>query len=68
MKKNHLLLFSIVLSLFCSAQTWKPLFNGKDFTGWKQLNGKAKYTIEKDEILGTTDFGEANSFLSTEKE
>ena len=68
MKKNHLLLFSIVLSLFCSAQTSKPLFNGKDFTGWKQLNGKAKYTIEKDEIVGTTVFGEANSFLATEKD
>jgi hypothetical protein len=42
-----------VLSLFTiptSAQGtpntgWINLFNGKDFTGWKQLNGKAKYSI-----------------------
>jgi hypothetical protein len=68
MKKNYLLTFSIMLTLFSNAQNWRPLFNGKDFTGWKQLNGKAKYTIEKGEIIGTTVFGEANSFLATEKE
>src|SRR5881392_2995915 len=68
MKKNCLLLLSILLSLFSISQNWKPLFNAKDFTGWRQLNGKAKYTIEKDEIVGTTVFGEANSFLVTEKD
>lgn len=68
MKKNLLLtvlLFSISLAF---AQNWKPLFNGKDLTGWKQLNGKARYTIERGEIVGTTVFGEPNSFLATEKE
>src|SRR5215210_3616359 len=48
--------------------TWQSLFNGKDLTGWKQLNGKAKYTIENGEIVGTTVFGEPNSFLTTEKD
>lgn len=67
--KNFLLLFvPLLLAIVTDAQNWKPLFNGKDFTGWKQLNGKAKYTIEKGEIVGTTVFGEANSFLATEKE
>ena len=47
---------------------WKPLFNGKDFSGWKQLNGKAKYSIQGNEIVGTTVFGEPNSFMATEKE
>ncbi|RPD49100.1 3-keto-disaccharide hydrolase [Paracnuella aquatica] len=47
---------------------WKPLFNGKDLSGWKQLNGKAKYTIERGEIVGTTVFGEPNSFLATERD
>ena len=45
--------------------TWKPLFNGKDLSGWKQLNGKAHYTIENDEIVGTTVANEPNSFLAT---
>ncbi|MFK7924097.1 MAG: DUF1080 domain-containing protein [Bacteroidia bacterium] len=43
------------------------LFNGKDFTGWKQLNGKAKYTIENGEIVGTTVANTPNSFMTTEK-
>ncbi|NTS43605.1 DUF1080 domain-containing protein [Flavisolibacter sp. BT320] len=68
MKKNSILfsLFLIVQTL--SAQQWTPLFNGKDLSGWKQLNGKAKYTIEKGEIVGTTVFGEPNTFLATEKD
>lgn len=48
--------------------SWKPLFNGKNFTGWKQLNGKARYTIENGEIVGTTVFGEPNSFMATEQD
>ncbi len=66
---KNLFLFALLLpSLLVSAQSRTALFNGKDFTGWKQLNGKAKYTIEKGEIVGTTVFGEANSFLCTEKD
>ncbi|RYY44343.1 MAG: DUF1080 domain-containing protein [Chitinophagaceae bacterium] len=73
MKKNALLVFLFLASLpgvfqTLSAQQWTPLFNGKDLTGWKQLNGKAKYTIEKGEIVGTTVFGEPNTFLATEKD
>ncbi|WP_242489693.1 DUF1080 domain-containing protein [Bacteroides thetaiotaomicron] len=45
MKKN----FLFTLLLFCaaslSAQTWEPLFNGKNLKGWKKLNGKAEYKI-----------------------
>jgi hypothetical protein len=69
MMTRHLLLTFLLLSanvLF--AQIQKPLFNGKDLTGWKQLNGKAKFTVEKGEIVGTTVFGEPNSFLATEKD
>ncbi len=66
MKKNFFLIILIITALFSTAQTQKPLFNGKDFTGWKQLNGKAKYTIENGEIVGTTVFGEPNSFLATD--
>lgn len=48
--------------------TWKSLFNGKDFKGWRQLNGKARYTIENGEIVGTTVHGEPNSFMATEQD
>ena len=66
--KNFFFLSLFFLSLLTCAQSRKPLFNGKDFTGWKQLNGKARYTIDKGEIVGTTVFGEANSFLATEEQ
>lgn len=57
--------------LYCKAQSskvkWHSLFNGKDLTGWKQLNGKAGYEVKNGEITGTTVYGEPNSFLATEK-
>ncbi|MFQ5732096.1 MAG: DUF1080 domain-containing protein [Planctomycetaceae bacterium] len=47
---------------------FKPLFNGKDLTGWKQRNGTAKYSVEKGGvILGKTNEGSPNSFLCTTK-
>ncbi len=49
------------------AQGWKPLFNGKNFDGWKQLNGEAKYTVENGVIVGRTVHGTPNSFMTTEK-
>jgi len=49
-------------------EKWVNLFNGKDLSGWKQLNGKAKYEVVKGEIVGTTVFKEPNSFLVTEKD
>jgi hypothetical protein len=51
-----------------SSSSWTSLFNGKDLAGWKVLNGKAKYSIENGEIVGTTVMNEPNSFLATEKE
>ena len=50
------------------ADGWVNLFNGKDLQGWKQLNGKAKYTVANNELIGETVFGTPNSFLATEKE
>src|SRR6478736_3365594 len=68
MKKQLLIGLLILSSFLANAQNsnWKNLFNGKDLKGWKQLNGKAKYTIENGEIVGTTVSGEPNSFLATE--
>lgn len=69
MKKNVLLAALLLGTLVMHAQSgWKNLFNGKDLSGFKQLNGKAKYAVENGEIVGTTVFGEPNSFLATEKD
>jgi hypothetical protein len=68
MIKNKLFILAIVFSsIMCHGQgKWISLFNGKDLKGWKQLNGKAKYEVKDGEIVGTTVFGEPNSFLATE--
>lgn len=50
-----------------SKDGWQDLFNGKDLTGWKQLNGKAKYEVKDGAIVGTSVADEPNSFLTTEK-
>lgn len=70
MKKNLLLLFLLSSCLLVAAQkgAWENLFNGKDLSGWKQLNGKAKYKVQNGEIIGTTVMNEPNSFLVTEKD
>lgn len=47
---------------------WVSLFNGKDLSGWHQLNGKAKYHVENGEIVGTTVADTPNSFLVTDKD
>ncbi|MFN3665511.1 MAG: DUF1080 domain-containing protein, partial [Sediminibacterium sp.] len=49
------------------SNAWVNLFNGRDLSGWKTLNGKAKYSVSNGEIVGTTVSGEPNSFLVTEK-
>jgi len=46
---------------------WVSLFNGEDLTGWKQLNGTAKYKIENNAIIGVTKTKTPNSFLCTTK-
>ena len=52
-----------------SAQgAWRPLFNGKDLTGWTQMNGTAPYTVADGAIVGTTVVGSPNSFLGTSEE
>ncbi|MDD4109740.1 MAG: DUF1080 domain-containing protein, partial [Prolixibacteraceae bacterium] len=46
---------------------WTDLFNGKDLTGWRQLNGDAKYSVVDGMIVGTTVANTPNSFLCTEQ-
>lgn len=67
--KKLILSFLLVVYATCSMgqAPWTKLFNGKDLSGWKQLNGKAQYQVVKGEIIGTTVHGEPNSFLVTEQ-
>jgi hypothetical protein len=43
------------------------LFNGKNLDGWTQRGGKAVYTIENGEIVGTSVLNTPNSFLCTDR-
>ncbi len=63
---THILLL-LTLPLFAQSG-WQPLFNGKDFSDWKKLNGQAEYRIENDQIVGVTKMGTPNTFLCTEKD
>jgi Domain of Unknown Function (DUF1080) len=68
---NRLLLataFVCSSSLALAADDFKPLFDGKSLTGWKQHGGKAKYTVENGEIVGRSVPNTDNSFLCTEKD
>ena len=71
MKGIFLFCFAALTALSGFGQTsenWNYLFNGKDLTGWKQLNGQAKYEVVNGEIVGTSVFNTPNSFLATEKD
>lgn len=42
--KNKICLFIVLLLSFSlHAQNWKPLFNGKDLTGWKHVGGGSRF-------------------------
>lgn len=66
--------YCIVFFVFCSAisnaqpANWKTLFNGKDLSGWKKLNGTADYIIRDNQIIGVSKMGTPNTFLATEQE
>lgn len=69
--KTYLKLAVVSLALLCSCQPndgWQKLFNGKDLTGFKQLNGEAPYRVENGCIVGTSVMGQPNSFLATEQD
>lgn len=72
MKTKNVFYCCIALLLIVSnakAQSgWTNLFDGKTLSGWKQVTGKATYTVENGELVGTTVTDSPNSFLITEKE
>ena len=69
--KASLKFAALSLALLCSCQSndgWQKLFNGKDLTGFKQLNGEAPYWVEDGCLVGTSVTGQPNSFMATEQE
>ncbi len=68
--KNQILLCLVILTIAfnsVNAQNWQPLFNGKDFFNFQQLNGTATYKIENGEIVGVSKGKTRNSFLATKE-
>ena len=67
--KHILIFFTLcwVTVLGAEEKGFKNLFNGKNFTGWTQKGGIAKYTIKEGVIVGTAVNGTPNSFLCTKK-
>lgn len=69
LSKFMVVVINVLLVTTATAQEeWVQLFNGKDLSGWRQLNGKAKYTVSNGEIVGTTVYKEPNSFLATDRD
>jgi hypothetical protein len=70
MKKIFYLIISFVMmvSSCVSGDGWTDLFNGKDLTGFLQLNGKAPFRAEDGMLIGVTVKGQPNSFLATEQD
>jgi len=67
--KLILLLLSVLLtSAGCTKTDWKELFNGRDFTGFVQLGGEAKYLVEDGVMVGVSTPGTPNSFMCTTEE
>lgn len=67
-QKQLILTLMIFASISIFAQSkWENLFNGKDFTGWKVMNGAAEYTIQDGAIVGHSKLKTPNTFLCTEK-
>jgi len=70
MKNTTPILFLIVLVFQLTLVTaqeaeWQSLFNGKDLSGWKELNGKHRWEVRDGMIVGSTVPGQPNGFLCT---
>ena len=50
------------------SKAWTSLFNGKDLSGWSVKSGKATYRVEGNCIVGTTEDGSPNTFLTTDQQ
>ena len=60
--------FFILQSPVLAQSNWKNLFDGKTLEGWKQMAGKANYSVYQGMIVGVSVPGSPNSFLCTTEE
>ncbi len=65
--KFILFLLATLLPSFALEEGFKPLFNGKDLTGWTRVNGNGEFRVEGDCIAGVGDNVKSNTFLRTDK-
>jgi hypothetical protein len=65
--KIILFLLATLLPSFALEEGFKPLFNGKDLTGWTRVNGNGEFRVEGDCIAGVGDNVKSNTFLRTDK-
>jgi hypothetical protein len=73
MQRRFLIFASLALALLPSARAaedgFKPLFNGKDLTGWVTPENKGLFSVEDGQIVGRSKKGELkkNEFLVTDQ-
>ena len=68
MKRTSIVaLAAMFLLTACGNDGWVTLFNGQDFTGFKQLGGNVTYMVEDGCMVGISKAGEMNSFMATEE-
>src|ERR1700730_4491554 len=63
------LALALATSTFGADEGFKPLFNGKDLTGWVTPDNKGLFSVEDGEIVGRSKKDELkkNEFLVTDK-
>lgn len=57
---------SLVIGTLVNAQSFVPLFNGKDLTGWK-INGTEKWYVDNGELIAESGPDKEYGYLTTEK-
>jgi hypothetical protein len=66
MKYSLLLLIACLSSAILCAQSFKPLFNGKDITGWT-IHGTEKWYVDNGELICESGPDKEYGYLSTDK-
>lgn len=65
--KLLLCLLALALPVSALEDGFKPLFNGKDLSGWTRVNGNGEFKVEDNCIAGVGDNVKSNTFLRTDK-
>jgi Domain of Unknown Function (DUF1080) len=63
-----LLIIFISQTQILAQSSWKNIFDGKSLDGWKQMAGKAEYSVYQGMIMGKSVPGSPNSFLCSTTE